>query len=111
MTWPNVIPWIISAGMFVLALITLVRNGKKDYRQEYAEESSKITEIEKSLSSVNAKLEQLCTTSVETRADIKAMNKNWLEVEKRVTKIETQLESVWKRIDELKDKIVHYHEE
>ena len=57
----------------------------------------------RSLTKVNTKFDQLCNTTVETRADIKAMSQNLYLMEKRVTVIETQLETVWKRIDELKE--------
>ena len=109
MSFTQVIPWVISAGMFVLALITLMRNSRKDYRQEYIEEASKIHEIEQSLTRICTKLDNLQNTMQETRTDVKSMNSGIQALDKRVTALETSMDSVWIRIDELKGK-AHHHE-
>lgn len=110
MVWQDVVPWIFSLGMFVLTLITVSRNGKKDLRQEYTEELTKIHEIEQSLTRICTKLDNLQNTMQETRADVKAMSSGIQALDKRVSVLETSMESAWIRIDELKDKVGHYHE-
>lgn len=104
------IPWLISLGMLIATIITLSRNGRKDRKEEYVEQSDKIHEIEQSLIKVNIKLDQLCVTTTETRSDIKAMNQGLQEMDKRVTTIEKDMETMWMRIDELKEKVGYYHE-
>ena len=111
MEWTNFIPWIISLGMFVLALVTLSRNGRKDRKTEYVEEAKKIDSIKESLTKANVKLDTICTTMTETRTDIKAMNEDINAVQNRVAIIENEMNTMWKRIDELKIKIGHYHDE
>lgn len=103
MDWTNLIPWGMSLITLVVVILTFARTGKKDFKQDINEESAKMHDIDRSLTKVNTKLDQLCNTTVETRADIKAMSQNMSLVERRVTIIETQLETVWKRIDELKE--------
>lgn len=102
MNWTDLIPWGMSLITLIIVILTFARTGKKDYKQDITEESAKMHDIDRSLTKVNTKLDQLCNTTVETRADIKAMAQNLSAMEKRVTIIETQLETVWKRIDELK---------
>jgi len=107
MDWTNLIPWGMSLITLIIVILTFARTGKKDLKQDVADESAKMHDIDRSLTKVNTKLDQLCNTTVETRADIKAMSQNMSVVEKRVTVIETQMESVWKRIDELKEGAHH----
>ena len=105
------LPWLISLGGFIVALITLSRNGRKDRKAEYVEESSKIHEIEKSLTEINTKLDGLQTTMQETRDDVKSVSGNYQDLDKRVTTLENNLKTAWIRIDELKDKVGYYHEQ
>lgn len=102
MEWTNLIPWGMSLITLIIVILTFARTGKKDFKQDIDEESAKMHDIDRSLTKVNTKLDQLCNTTVETRADIKAMSQNLSAMEKRVTVIETQMKTVWKRIDELK---------
>ena len=110
MTWRDVIPWLFSLGMFVIALVTLARNGRKDLKAEYSEEASKIHEIEQSLTRICTKLDNLQNTMQETRSDVKSMNNGINALDKRITALETSMESAWVRIDELKEKVGHYHD-
>ena len=110
MEWKDVVPWIFSLGMFVLTLVTLVRNGKKDLKQEYSEEATKIHEIEQSLTAISTKLDNLQNTMQETRTDVKAISSGSQELDKRISKVENDLKTAWIRIDELKGKVEHYHE-
>ena len=74
-------------------IVAFVRNGKKDIKQEYVEDASKIDGIKESLLKANMKLDQVCTVTNETRSDIKAMNENLNAVEKRVSVLELRLDS------------------
>lgn len=104
MEWTSVISIVISATMMIIAIITLSRNGRKDRKNEYVEETQQMQSIEKSLIKVNMKLDQLCTTTTETRSDIKAMNEYINSVEKRVSVLEENIKAAWIRIDELKER-------
>lgn len=104
MEWTSVISIVISATMMIIAIVTLSRNGRKDRKNEYVEESQKIEGIRESLIKANMKLDQLCATTVETRSDIKAMNEYINSVEKRVSVLEENIKAAWIRIDELKEK-------
>ena len=110
MEWYTIISLLFSGAMFVIAIVTLSRNGRKDRKADYVEDAKKIDSIKESLTKANVKLDTICTTMTETRTDIKAMNENIRSVENRVSILESQLESVWVRIDEIKGKVEHYHE-
>ena len=93
MEWTNLIPWSISLVSLIIVIVAFVRNGKKDIKQEYVEDASKIDGIKESLLKANMKLDQVCTVTNETRSDIKAMNENLNAVEKRVSVLELRLDS------------------
>lgn len=107
MDWTNLVPWGMSLITLIIVILTFARTGKKDLKQDINDESAKMHDIDRSLTKVNTKLDQLCNTTVETRSDIKAMSLNMSQMEKRVTVIETQMDTVWKSIDELKEGVRH----
>lgn len=94
MEWTNLIPWSISLISLIIVIVTFVKNGKKDIKQEYVEDASKIDGIKESLLKANMKLDQVCTVTNETRSDIKAMNENLTAVEKRVSVLELRLDAL-----------------
>lgn len=102
MEWTNLIPWGIAAISLIVTIMAFYRNSKKDLKQETVEEAQQMQSIKESLIKVNMKLDQLCTTTTETRTDIKAMNEYINTVEKRVAVLEENVKAVWVRIDELK---------
>lgn len=105
MEWTNLIPWGIAAISLIVAILTFYRNGKKDLKHETVEEVQQMQSIKESLIKVNMKLDQVCTTTNETRSDIKAMNEYVNTVEKRVSILEENMKAAWVRIDEFKEKI------
>ena len=104
MEWTNLIPCGIAAISLIFAIMTFTRNGRKDRKNEYIEEAQQMQSIKESLIKMNTKLDQVCSTTNETRADIKAMNEYVSAVEKRVTVLEENMKAAWVRIDELKSK-------
>ena len=97
MEWKDAIPWVISGAMFILALITLVKNSKKDIVNEQREENNTLETIRESLLKANLKLDQVCATTNETRSDIKTMNEKVNAVEKRIVSLETRVELLEKK--------------
>lgn len=52
----------------------------------------------------NIKLEQICSVTNETRADIKAMNGQIEKINQEQIKQRLEINTIWKRIDELKER-------
>ena len=102
MDWTTAIPWIFSAAMLVLAIITLTKNSKKDQKAEFSYDAARFDGIKESLIKANIKLEQICATTNETRTDIKVLNKDMIEIDRRVTVLEGNMETLYKRFEELK---------
>lgn len=90
----------------IILIITFFRSGSKERKEDIKQEDTKFTDIEKSLLKANLKLDQLCATTSETRTDIKSLNKDLNSLSGRVTVVERDLKTAFKKIDELKGKII-----
>lgn len=102
----KIIPWTISFASLIILIITFFKNGNKEQKEDIKQEDTKFTDIEKSLLKANLKLDQLCTTTSETRTDIKSLNKDLNSLSGRVTVVERDLKTAFEKIDELEGKIV-----
>lgn len=56
--------------------------------------SEKLEDMATSLLKANMKLDSICSTTNETRCDIKALNRDLIEIDKRVTLLEQKLEDM-----------------
>lgn len=101
----NLIPWSISIIALIITIVTFAINRKKDLKTDYREENAKFDGIKESLLKANIKLDQVCATTMETRTDIKALNKDIVEMDKRISVIERDVKTAFMRIDELRDQI------
>lgn len=106
----NYVPWIISFLSLCVCVLTYVRNGNKDMKADVKEEDQKLSGIKESLLKANMKLDQVCSTTSETRVDIKSLNKDLQNMDRRVTIIEHDVKTAFEAIDELKGKVGEKHE-
>ena len=102
MNWGNVVPWFISGMSLLFVILTYVRNGNKDKKNEIKEDDLAIHGIKESLLKVNMKLDQVCSTTNETRSDIKSLNKDIKGLDVRIAIVERDLKSAFRELDELK---------
>ena len=101
----NLIPWSISIIALIITIVTFIINRKKDLKTEQKDESSQFEGIREGLIKANIKLDQVCAVTNETRTDIKALNKDIVELDKRISVIERDVKTAFMRIDELRDRI------
>lgn len=85
------IPWLISAGSLLFAILTYVRNGHKDD-----------VSLKEGILKANMKLDQVCATMNETRVDIKSMTKDIKDIDARVMLLENKIKVAFDEINELK---------
>ena len=105
MYYTNIIPWTISLISLIVVILTFVRNGKKDDKENIEKEDAKFDGIKEGLIKANMKLDQVCATTNETRSDIKSLNKDIIAIDKRVSVVERDLKTAFNQIDELKGKV------
>lgn len=99
----NLIPWSISIIALIITIVTFIINRKKDLKTEQKDESSQFEGIREGLIKANIKLDQVCAVTNETRTDIKALNKDIVELDKRISVIERDVQTAFMRIDELRE--------
>lgn len=103
----NYIPWIISFCSLIVAIMSLAHNANKDKTTEIREDTEKFDSIEKSLLKANIKLDTVCSTTTETRADIKSLNTDLKNMDTRVVVLERDMKTAFNAISELKRKVNH----
>jgi hypothetical protein len=104
----NAVPWTIAFLSLVFVALTYLRNGRKDTKNEIVEENVRFDSLKEGLIKANMKLDQVCATTNETRADIKSLSRDLGSLDIRVSVLERDLKTAFVRIDELKG--VNYHE-
>ncbi len=87
------ITFLMTIALFCFNTIQFFSNRKKDTKDESRE-----------LMKANIKLEQICSVTNETRADIKAMNGQIEKINQEQIKQRLEINTIWKRIDELKER-------
>ena len=99
------IPWIISFLSLCVCILTYVRNGRKDIKADVKEEDQKLSGIKESLLKANMKLDQVCSTTSETRVDIKSLNKDLKDMDTRVVVLERDMKTAFDEIHEIKERM------
>lgn len=95
----QIIPWSISAIACIFAILTYTRNGTKDK----VAEAHQLESIKEGLLKANLKLDQVCAVQNEIRNDVKGLDAQLRDMDKRVTAVERDLKTAFIRIDELKE--------
>ena len=101
---------VLAITTAILGIITFYRGVKKDTKISVASDFQQLDPIKEALIKCNTKLDQICGTTNETRVDIKAMNMRIQDIDKRTSLLEHDMETVFKRINELKAEVSHEHE-
>ncbi len=105
MTYKDVIPWLISIMLLILNIMNYARASDKEKKEEMKKDDHKFDGIKESLLKVNMKLDQVCSTTNETRSDIKSMNREIKEMDTRVVVLERDMKTAFNNIEELKGKV------
>ena len=97
------IPWTISAISLLFVILTFVRTGTKDKLSAQKYETSQLELIKEGLLKANLKLDQVCTVQNEIRNDVKNLDSQLREMDRRVTVVERDLKTAFTKIDELRE--------
>lgn len=98
MQYIQFIPWLIALGSLIVAYKSYSHNVSKD-------SVTKIDNIKDGLFKANMKLDTVCQTTNETRTDIKSLNRDLVEVEKRVVALERDSKTLFNEVGEIKDSL------
>lgn len=85
---------IVSVISISFVAVTFFSGRKKDTQKESEQ-----------LIKANMKLDQICSTTNETRSDIKAINNQIKEITEEQIIQRQEIKAIWKNIDQIKEKI------
>lgn len=100
----SIISLIFSGVMLAVSITNLAISNARNSKKDTAEQIKEREDIREGLLKANMKLDQVCATTNETRTDIKSLNSQLTDVDKRVTVVERDLKTAFIRIDELRER-------
>lgn len=86
----------LSAIISVISCVIMVMRFSNERKKDIQSDSEKLIKA-------NVKLDQICDTTTQTQADIKALMTRVNDLANKVAIIENEQKTMWKRIDELKN--------
>lgn len=101
----EVLALIISGVMLTLSIVTFILNGVRTTKKDVVNSETRLNEINQSLLKVNLKLDQVCNTTADIKADIKSMQTKQIEHTEQIAKMEQNIATAFVRIDELREQI------
>lgn len=93
----------ISGVLCVLNITAFIIARRREHTTDTKEDVNELASIKESLLKVNMKLDQVCSTTTETRTDIKAIQNQFVEIDKRVVILERDMKTLWNKFDRLED--------
>lgn len=87
----------------VIVTIIIFRTNRKDKMNDKSNDKSEM--MEKNLLKMDMKIDQIFTTTNETRTDIKVMTNQINELDKAVAIVRRDVSTAFKRIDELRERV------
>lgn len=100
----SILGLIFSGVMLAVSITNMALTNARNSKKDTAEQSREREDIREGLIKANMKLDQVCATTNETRADIKSLNNGLGALDKRVSIIERDVKTAFMRIDELREK-------
>lgn len=85
----------------VLFIRTIARESKKDWENQTKDKD----EMKASLLELSLMTKNINSTTNDIKLDMKTLGANMKEMDTRLTRVETNQDSLWKRIDEIKEVI------
>lgn len=105
MSTENIITLVISGSMLILSAVTFILNTHRNSKKDTVANENRLSEINQSLLKVNLKLDQVCNTTADIKADIKSMQTKQIEHTEQIAKMEQNINTAFIRIDELREQI------
>lgn len=89
----------------IVSFILFVRTLTRDSKANLEAQADRNDKINASLLKLNLMSENISNNVSDIKTDIKSINTNINDVEKRVSLIENEQKTMWVRIDEVKEKV------
>ena len=99
----SIIGLVFSGVMLLISAVTFAITNIRQSKTTVKEHEKELAELQSGIFKANMKLDQVCVTTNETRADIKAMNKTLAEHGEEIAVIKRDLKTAFIRIDEVRE--------
>ena len=101
----SIISLCFSGIMMIVGVVTFVisriREGKKDIEDENKDKE----DMKSSLLELSYLTKTINQTTNDIKTDVKSLSSTMNEIDKRVLKLESEQATMWRRIDEVKDRV------
>lgn len=99
----SIISLCFSGVMLIISMITFILTNVRQSKTTVKEHEKELAELQAGIFKANMKLDTVCATTNETRADIKAMNTTLVEHGEEIAVIKRDLKTAFNRIDEVRE--------
>lgn len=99
----SIISLCFSGVMMIIGVTSFIITQAKQSKKEIETSERQLNVIREDILQVRMKLDEVGTVVTETKGDVKGLTVNLNEIDKRLTRVETNLETAFVRIDELRD--------
>ena len=99
----SIISLCFSGVMMIIGVVSFIITQLKTSKKEIETSERQLNVIREDILQVRMKLDEVGTVVTETKGDVKGLTVNLNEIDKRLTRVETNLETAFVRIDELRD--------
>lgn len=101
----SIISLIVSCVMMVVGVATFIITQVRHSSEEKEKQNKAEDEMKSQLAELSFLSRSIDTTTSDIKADVKGLSKSMNDMDTRVTLIEKEQETMWKRIDEVKEKV------
>lgn len=99
----SIISLTFSGVMLVVSVVNFVITNIRQTKQNAAEGEHELASLREGILKANIKLDTVCNTTSDTRTDIKAMNTQLTDIDKRLTVAENNISDAFDEIKELRN--------
>ena len=101
----SIIGLCFSGVMMIVGVVTFIISRLREGKHDLVEESKDKEEMKASLLELKIITKTINQNTTDIKADVKSLSTDMNSIDKRVYKLENEQETVWRRIDELKEKV------
>lgn len=95
----SIIGLCFSGFVLLCSVITLVITTKRNIKKDTMEDTEKMSELSVGIMKANIKLEQICSTTTQTQADVKQMSDTISRHGERILSLEKDVEQLKKHVE------------
>jgi chromosome segregation ATPase len=101
----SIISLCFSGIMMIVGVVTFVISRIREGKNDIEEENKDKEDMKSSLLELSYLTKTINQTTNDIKTDVKSLSSNMNEIDKRVIRLENEQATMWRRLDEVKDKV------